>query len=348
MQLIRAALLAAMVLPCLGCQIGYYLHSAYHQAKLVNSRESIDKMLRGSRLSEEQKAKLRLVRDVKAFAESDLGLQSSRNYTSFVQLDEPYVTYIVQAAYAEELKPYLWKFPFVGEVPYKGYFRRSMADAEAASFDKTKYDTYVRGVSAYSTLGWFEDSVLSTMLRYDDYELAEVIIHETVHTTLFIKSAAEFNERMATFLGQEGMKLFYRGKGEAGAAQLKKAEEDSYDSKLFSQFITQENNELKKWYEDNKGKVTTESKATRLKGIKEHYMNDLKPKFKGPGYRDFEKREINNALLLAYQTYEHSMVDFEKLLQHFGGDFKKTLEYLKTLAKESKPDQALKDFVSKN
>lgn len=303
-------------------------------------------MLRSDKLNDKQKAKLRLVQEVKAYGESKLGLAKSSNYTSFVQLDEPYVTYIVQAAHAHELKPYLWKFPFVGEVPYKGYFRKKLADEEAATFDKTKYDTYVRGVSAYSTLGWFQDSVLSSMLRYEDYDLAELILHETIHTTLFIKDAAEFNERLATFMGHEGMKLFYREKEGADSPNLKKALDDTNDQKLFSAFITKEIESLKKWYEDNKGKVTTESKTARLNEIKSRFASELKPKLKTKNYEEFEKRELNNALLLAYQTYVYGLEDFEKLYAHFGGDFATTFEYLKGLKNSDKPAQVLKDFVS--
>ncbi|MGE0529013.1 MAG: aminopeptidase, partial [Bdellovibrionales bacterium] len=202
-------LAAAALFPCLGCQIGYYIHSAYHQTKLIHGRRPITWVLENSHLTPEQKRKLQLVRKVKEFGESKLGLARSRNYTTFVQLDEPYVTYIVQAAYALELKPYLWRFPLVGAVPYKGYFRRKLAEEEASSFDPEKFDTYVRGVSAYSTLGWFQDSVLSSMLRYEDHDLVELILHESIHTTLYIKNAAEFNERLATFLGHEGMKMYY-------------------------------------------------------------------------------------------------------------------------------------------
>jgi predicted aminopeptidase len=351
MRLARRHLLPALLTltalsGTLGCQLGYYLHSGYYQTKLISSRIRIQEALESPKLNEEQKRKLRLVQEVKAFAESKLGLKPSRNYTGFVELNDPYVTYIVQVAYARELKPYLWKFPFVGEVPYKGYFKKSLAEEEAASFPKDQFDTYVRGVSAYSTLGWFQDSVLSSMLRYEDYELAEVIIHETVHTTLFIKSAAEFNERMATFLGQEGMKLFYREKGEAGADALRKAENDSHDQKLFSEFITREIQDLRKWYADNKDKFTPEAKAARLAQIKTRFLTELKPRFKGVGYRDFERHELNNALILAYQTYEYSLADFEKLHHHFGDDFQKTLNYLKGFADSPKPAQALKDFVA--
>ncbi|MGZ3722948.1 MAG: aminopeptidase [Bdellovibrionales bacterium] len=343
---LRVSLTVFTLTSCLGCQITYYLHSAYHQSVLANSREPIDKVLRKSSTTEEERRKLKLVQEVKAFSEKELGLKASQNYTSYVKLDDPYVTYIVQVAYAEELKPYLWRFPFIGDVPYKGYFVKSMAVEEAASFPKDKYDTFIRGVSAYSTLGWFQDSVLSTMLRYEDYELVEILIHETVHTTLYIKSAAEFNERMATFLGQEGMKIFYRQKEGDNAKALAKAEDDTHDQKLFSAFVTKELEDLKKWYIENKGKISKELKTARLKEIQTRFAKELKPKLKTENYREFERRELNNALLLAYQTYEYSLADFQKLFDHFGHDFKKTLEWLKGLEKEPKPDQTLKDFVS--
>lgn len=329
-----------------GCQVSYYLHSGYNQAKLVSNRVPIERVLRSDKLNENQKAKLRLVQEVKEFGEKQLGLAKSRNYTSFTQLDEPYVTYIVQASHAHELKPYLWKFPFVGEVPYKGYFRRKLADEEAASFPKDKYDIHVRGVSAYSTLGWFQDSVLSSMLRYEDSDLAELILHESIHTTLFIKSAAEFNERMATFLGHEGMKLFYLAREGKDSNRLKRAELDTHDQKLFSAFITREIKNLKAWYETNKGKVTAESKAARLKELQDLFVSDVQPQMKTDNYKEFASRPLNNAILLAYQTYEYSLEDFEKLWAHFNGDFNKTLNWLMSLKDNKSPDHALKNFVA--
>lgn len=323
------------------------MHSAYYQSKLAKSRQPIEKALQSDQLSEEQKRKLRLVQEVKAFGESQLGLEKSKNYTSFVQLDEPYVTYIVQAALAYELKPYLWHFPFVGKVPYKGYFRRALADEEAREFDKTKYDTYVRGVSAYSTLGWFQDSVLSSMLRYDDVDLVETILHETIHTTLYIKSAADFNERLATYMGHEGMKLFYLQKEGASSPHLKEAQDATHDQKLFSLFITQELEHLKTWYEENKARMTPELKSERLKEVQKRFVTELKPKLKTKSYSDFEKRDLNNALLLAYKTYEYSLDDFEKVYAHFGRDYRKTLEWMKGLEKQKDPEKALKDFASR-
>ncbi len=186
---------------------------------------------------------------------------------------------------------------------------QKIGEEEAATFDKAKYDTSVRGVSAYSTLGWFEDSVLSSMLRYEDIDLAELILHESIHTTLYVKSAAEFNERLATYMGHEGMKLFFIAKNGPDAPELKAALKDTATNGEFSLFITQELKELKTWYEQNSGKVTPESKSARLKEIQSRYLKELKPRMQTNNYDDFAKRELNNAILLAYQTMNtHSRI----------------------------------------
>lgn len=346
MAVLRVAALGLTLYASLGCQISYYLHSAYHQTKLINSRQPIDKALKSDNLNAKQKAKLELVKSVKKYAEETLGLKKSSNYTSFVQLEEPYVTYIVQAAHPFELKPFLWRFPFVGEVPYKGYFRKALAEEEAAELRAKHFDTYTRGVSAYSTLGWFQDSVLSSMLRYEDYDLAELIIHETVHTTLFVKDAAEFNERMATFLGHKGMRMYYQSLEGENSPQIQKAEEDAADQKLFSAFLTREVDDLKKWYEANKNKITADDKAARLKEIQGRFAHELRPRLKTKNYEEFEKKELNNAVLLAYRTYEYSLEDFEKLDRHFRGDFGQVLNWLKGLEQEKNPDQKLKAFAA--
>lgn len=347
MDLLKTLFASAVLITCTGCQIGYYLHSAYHQSKLIHSRRSITRELRSDQLSADQKRKLLLVGEVKAFAETKLGLASSSNYTSFVQLEEPYVTYIVQAAYARELKPYLWNFPFVGKVPYKGYFRKKLAEEEAAGFSGEEYDTFVRGVTAYSTLGWFQDSVLSSMLRYDDHDLVELIIHETTHTTLFVKGGVDFNERLATFMGHEGMKLYYIEKEGADSPTLKRAANDIHDQHLFSKFITAELADLEKWYADNKATLTPETKAARLTALQDKFNKELKPKLKTDNHDDFGKRKLNNAYLLAFKNYEDNLDDFAKVYEHFGRDYQKTLAYLMTLKNEDKPDQILKEFVSK-
>src|SRR3989344_4482497 len=119
-----------------GCQIDYILKSGYHQALLIKEQEPIKEYLKNPKVSLEQKKKLNLVLDVKNFSENKLGLKKTDNYTTFVELDRKFVSYIVQIAYPFELKYHLWKFPIVGKMPYKGYFVESDAKIEADVFSK--------------------------------------------------------------------------------------------------------------------------------------------------------------------------------------------------------------------
>jgi predicted aminopeptidase len=343
-----ALLLASLFLT--SCQWGYFIHSGYYQAKLMNSRVPIEKILRSEKTTPEIKHKLELVQEAKKFAEEKLGLKRTRNYSSFVQLDGPYVSYVVQAAPAFELKPYLWKFPFVGAVPYKGYFTPEKAKEEAATFSRDEYDTYVRGVSAFSLLGWFRDPIYSSMVRYEDEDLVETIIHETVHATLYIKSNADFNERLATFLGQQGVKAFYLARDGAGSPALKRIDDDIHDQRVFSEFISAELKSLNTWYSEIAKEHSSAEKAAqkkmRLKEIQERFKTQVQPKFQTTGYKNFASQELNNAILLSYKTYLYDLSDFQKLFELKAHDFHELLEFCKSL--EDKPDaeKALKEYLA--
>ena len=231
-----------------GCVVGYLTKSSYNQMKLLMSRTPIDEVLEDPKVDEATKKKLRLAKEAKEFAEKELGLTPTNNYGTFVDLGRPYVSWIVRAAPVYKLEAYLWTFPIVGSIPYKGYFNKEDALEEAKDFDPNKYDTYVRGVGAYSTLGWFDDPILSSMTTMRESDFVNVIIHETVHATIYIKSQADFNERLATFLGDLGAEMFYFKREGEGSPTVKQTRLENADGKLFSKFITQELKELRAWY----------------------------------------------------------------------------------------------------
>jgi len=332
---------------CTGCQMSYYLHSAYYQTQLIQSRRPIENVLKNSSLTEPQKNKLRLVMDAKKFGEEQLGLKPTSNYTTYVQLSRPYVTYVVQAAHANELKPYLWHFPLVGKVPYKGYFNRELADREARSLDPALYDTHVRGVAAYSTLGWFQDSVLSSMLAYDDVDLVELILHEMVHTTVYYPDAVDFNERLATFLGQEGMRLYFQSREGANSPHVQEADRAARDQRLFSRFLSTEVEDLKKWYEVRGGSTPSPAEKTdRLKAIQERFTSRVQPQMVTKNYSGFAKVTLNNAVILGYRTYEYNLEELAQLHKQLGQDFKKTLAFAQGLKKH--PDQGVREALSQS
>lgn len=328
-----------------GCHLNYLIKSGYEQAKILSQRIENEKVLADPNVSEEKKRKLRLIEEARHFAEEKLGLTPTKNYTSFVQLDRPYVSYIISAAPQFDLESYLWTFPIVGSVPYIGYFSEDEAKSEAIKLKQNGFDTYVRGASAYSTLGYFKDPVLSSMLNYKDSDLVNLIIHETVHATLYIKNSADFNERMAVFLGNKGTEQFYLEKEGPESKTLTLIKDENSDENLFSEFITQETNELKVWYKNPENK-NLEQKGKKLGEIKKRFQSNILNKLKTESYKRFNSAELNNAYLLSLTTYVADLQDFENAFIKNNSDFIKTIHFFKQLEKSKNPEVELKKLVA--
>ena len=315
---------------------------------LLSRRVSIEKALEKYDFSEEEKKKLKLVSEIKTFASEKLKMDIDDDvYSSYVQLDQPYVTYLLRVSLAYELKAYQWSFPVVGSVPYKGFFNKDKALEEAQSFPKKKYDVYLRGVSAYSTLGWFEDSILSSMLSYKESDFVVTIFHELIHTVLFFKDHINFNERFAEFLGRKAALLFYLDKEGPDSETVKTMHGEWEDELLFSSFMVQEYEALNQWYKENKGKINPERKQKRLKAIQDRFLSEIQPKLKLNQYNYFLKIKLNNAILLSYRTYNYNMEEFEKLFASplVNKNIKAFIEYCAQFEKEEDPEEALSRAV---
>lgn len=341
---LRFACLTSLVFQLSSCQITYYMKSAYNQAKILNARVSIDRALENQNLNENTKHKLRLALDARHFSEQSLGLKSTQNYTTYSDIGRPYVSWIVHASPAFELKHHLWRFPIVGSLPYKGFFSEEEAKQEAQIFSDQNFDTYVRGVTAYSTLGWFEDPILNTMMNYSDHDLVNLIIHETVHTTLYIKSQADFNEQLATFIGNTGTELFYRAREGNNSQTLETISKESQDEKIFSDFISQEIDELTKWYQTERSSLNTDAKKIRLRKINERFKSNILPQMKTENFKFFSQQELNNAKLLALKTYVYDLSVFERTFDKLNRNFSDFLKLCKSLEEQQDPKAKLEEF----
>lgn len=346
----------AILTLCSACQAPYLVKSAWSQVGLLNSRESLEKVLAKPELADAVRAKLLLARDAKLFAEAELGLKKTHNYESYVELGRSHVSYVVSAARKNRLEHFEWWFPFVGSVPYKGYFNPDDAKEEAESLKKENLDVVVRGVSAYSTLGWFRDPILSSMLRYTDYDLANTIIHETVHATLYIKSNADFNERLATFIGNVGADLFFLKREGPASETLRLAKSEADDEKLFTEFISKEIEALKNWYEKNSpvdpdpSGAFDESRHLQFKLIFDHFKNEVAPKLTNEKYRDrlldeLAPDKLNNARLLLWRLYFHDLGDFDRAYIKLDRNPSRFIEFAKSLESVKDPEAALKEFA---
>lgn len=330
-----------------GCLFTYLVRSGYEQFKILLDREPIEKVLKRNDLSPELRHKLELALEIQKFVADDLKLTATDSYKTYVDLKRPYVTYIVTVAEKYKLEPKLYWYPLVGKLPYKGFFNKEDADEEAKNFDPNKYDVMVRGVSAYSTLGWFDDPLLNTMVTGKDHHLVNMIIHESTHATLYFKSQADFNEQLATFVGAIGAEMYYKKKEGEKSPTLAEMKGEDKDDQLFSDFISQEIEDLKKWYETEKD-ITAEKKETRLAEIQKRFNDELSPKLKTKYYASFGKAKLNNAVLLYYKTYVYNLAEFEKVFAIFNRDFFAFFNFCKSLEKNPNPRQSLTDFLKQH
>ncbi len=338
--------LCMLVLLQTGCQIPYLLKNAKDQAELLRKRTPIVDVIKDSNsLSPKELEMLKVTLEAKRFSETHLGLKPTDNYSTFVKLDEDYVTYVLSVAPKFELEHFLWSYPFVGDLPYRGYFRKSYALAESEEYIKQGFDTYVRGVAAYSSLGWFEDPIYSSMLRYSEHDLVNVIIHETVHATIYIKGEADFNERLATFIGNVGTAEFYLAREGKESQTYKLIQDENHDDHLFSEFISQKIKSLRKWYDENREQMNNDLRQEQFKAISKEFALDVRPRLRTTKYDYFSTAELNNARLLTFQTYMSDLSDFEKLFAHLDRDFGKLISFCKELEDQSEPEVRLKDYL---
>ncbi len=329
--------------------MGYIIKNAYHQSKLLKSREPIEILLNDPDLDSKTKEQLKLVQSAKEFAKTNLLLNTENIYNTYVKLDDQYVSYVVNASEKHQLEPYLWNFPFIGSLPYKGYFTKKEALFLKEKLEKKGLDTYLRGVSAYSTLGWFDDPVLSSMLRYENHELINTVIHESVHSTIFLKNQADFNEQLATFIGDKGTLLYFQNSQYLDKDNiLKKINAQEEDKKLFYTFILDEIKQLKKWYQSISQKEALENRDKQFEKIKIQFSVHILPKLKTNSFTHFQNKEINNAYLLLFKTYNNNHQIFKKYLESLDNDLKLFVQNLKKIKFDSDPYQQIRALTHRN
>lgn len=200
--------------------LGRYLaRAAWEEGRILRGRRPIAALVRDTTLAPETREKLRLVLAARAFANDSLRLPAEEAFTQFTQLESDTLVLVLSGARRDALVAKTWWFPIVGRVPYKGFFGREEALAAERALAGDGYDTYLRPASAFSTLGWFNDPLLSTTLAADSVDLVNTVIHELTHNRYYAKDAAVFNESFANFVGARGAERFFLAHGDSASAR---------------------------------------------------------------------------------------------------------------------------------
>jgi predicted aminopeptidase len=320
-----------------GCSAGYLFHVGKGQLRIVCGCRSVEEVLRDPKVGETEKEKIRLVLEAKAFGEEELGLAASKNYTVYYPVERPPVAFNLTASPRFALEAYEWCFPIAGCLPYKGFFTRDRAVREEDRMSKRGYDTYLRPVAAYSTLGWFKDPIFSTMLQYGDADLAEVILHEMVHRTIFVKDQGAFNEGAATFVGEKAAEAFFRSRGRLAPEQAESMHRKREAKRLFEKTMFDLADGLRLLY----GTGAAEEEKMEGRGrLFEKAKADLRSGLEGVGsnrYQGILAEEWNNAFLVSYLTYHHDPGLWEALYLRFDRDLRALVDWVKGLEHERDP-----------
>ena len=314
------------------CSPIYVIRAGIAEAKILAARRPIPEVVADPETTDDTRGKLALVLEARAFAIDSLALDVGDSYTSFTRLEQDTLAMVLSAAYRDRFASKTWWFPIVGRVPYRGYF--SLEDAREAQTDLERegLDTYLRPTAAFSTLGWFADPLLSTLLRYDHVELVTSVLHELSHNHLFVSGQVRFNESFATFVGQVGAIEFFCGRvgGGTDTVWCERARARWRDAQRFGGFMDELVSELQSLYADPE--IPLETKLTRREEVfdtfRERFVFEVQPTFEASSYSGFLTTPLNNATLLSRMLYYHRLDAFDRTYQAHGTDLGATVAYL--------------------
>ena len=322
------------VLVFAGCSavdsLDFYWQGAAGQMELVQRARPISEVIEQSG-DAALNARLARVRDIRAFASRDLALPDNGSYTKYTDLGRPFVLWNVFAAPALSLTPRQWCFPVAGCVNYRGYFREDDARAEATKMRAQGDDVYMSGVPAYSTLGWFDDPVLSSFVRWPDTEIARLIFHELAHQIVYVKDDTSFNESFAVAVEDAGLARWLAAQRNpalyAQAARAQRLRE------VFSALTRDAREKLTAVYASNRSdEDKLRAKKETFTAMKAEYEKAKAGELGLAGYDRWFAQAPNNASLAALSLYSDHVPAFRVLLEEEGNDLPRFYERVRTLA----------------
>jgi predicted aminopeptidase len=301
------ALLATMILLALGsCQVSYLTQAMAGHFRIMNSRRPIVKLLKADNLDRQTKEKLQMVLDVHDFAVRKLGLPDNKSYTLFSEIKGDYLGWNVYCTPKFSVEPKTWCFPVAGCVVYHGYFKKEKAVEFAEKMKKEGFDVYIAPFGGYSSLGWYNDPILSTQLRYDSVDLAGLIIHELAHQKFYKSGDSRYSEGFAVTVERAGVLRWLSSLGRED--QVQQAIREWAESDKVVDRMLRARTDLNDLYQGHQDTIIMlKQKDSILNGLE----RDLK----------ITNKRLNNAWLVPVSTYHSLMPFFQGIRDSCGGDF---------------------------
>lgn len=321
LKLILAITIAGLLVSCE--TVSYYTQAARGQLSILLSREELLHLLASPDLSPQLREKFTTVLSIRDFAETELHLPVGDNYLTYVDVAREHVIWNVFAAPEFSTDPVNWCFPIAGCVSYRGYFSEAAAERYAERLSARNFDVYTGGVDAYSTLGWFDDSLLSTVSERADYQLAALIFHELSHQVAYLPGDTTFNESFATAVERAGLRQWLLSRDHADMLAL--AETDRIRQEQFIELVTLYRDKLDALYavDDMSADSMRERKAQIQDELRTEYVA-LQLLWDGyAGYDNWFASSLNNAQLSTVSSYNELVPFFTGVLESVDGDFQR-------------------------
>jgi predicted aminopeptidase len=313
-----ATLLAGATLLASCASLNYYGQAAHGQFALLSDARPIDAWMADPHTNPKLRVRLETARQIRRYAVQELGLPDNDSYKNYAALSRPYVLWNVVATPELSLKPIQWCFPVAGCVNYRGYYGKDDAQAYAAELRAAGNDVEVGGVTAYSTLGWFNDPLISTFINYPDAELARLIFHELAHQVVYVAGDSQFNESFASAVEEAGVERWLAQYGNdamrAGYGRYLERKRD------FLALLLKIRGALEANYKSEKPLAEQRAVKARLfQQLKDEYQV-LKTSWGGyAGYDKFFAEPLSNAHLASIATYNDFVPAFRNLLRRDAG-----------------------------
>ncbi len=326
----------------------YLVRAAWSEGQILAHRKPIPAIIANPATPPAIRAKLQLVLAARAFARDSLGLAAKQSFTTYTKLKHDTLVLVLSGAYRDRLAPVTWWFPIVGRVPYKGFFDFAAARAAARNLEQRGFDAYVRPSPAFSTLGFFNDPLLSTTLEDDSVALANTVIHELTHNTFYASGQAVFNESFANFSGSRGSEAFFRSRGDTALARLAAARWE--DQKLLGRFWNGVYRSIDSVYRAHPGSAAERIAAhdTVYARAVQELVHVVGPQLRTIDTRGLARVHLDNAILLAQRIYVTDLDQFDAVYAREGRSVKRADARIIALARSrpNDPFGAVRDWVS--
>jgi predicted aminopeptidase len=318
--------------------VRYLTRAGFEETRILQSRQPIAKLVRDSATDPVLRQTLALVLHTRDYA-ARLGLEAKETYTSYSDVGRDTLLLVLQAAPKDCICPYTWKYPIVGRIPYKGFFDPRAARREANRFTARGYDVYLRPSGAFSTLGWFEDPLLSTAISGDSVELAATVFHEIAHNTLYVKSATPFNESFAQLVGYRSAEAFFRDRGDS--LNARHAADRWHDEIVLGDYYSALVRRLDSLYSRRPDSTALEAgRREAAAWARDQLSGSFGKRFRTLRIDRLRERPINNAQLIGSGIYRTRLDLFERWFERHGRDVRRSVTALEALMEGVEGDSA--------